>query len=491
MTAAEIEGLRDYLRSLPALSDANRPQRVRRSREDLWYMSVTYFPHHVEHATQDRSRFRRYIHRQLRPDMESHRIIELTAYRGAAKTTTVSNLFVLQSVIRKERRFVIIISATDTLARGIFEVIKTELEANHRFAHDHDISVIKSTDNEIVLRVADHLMKIQAAGSGAKIRGVRFLSYRPDLIILDDIENDENVESKTQRDKLYRWLLKTVLKLPSRRGWWNILIVGTILHHDSVLSRFKQRAGVLYRNFPLVLNWKRWTLDDPTLDTETLKREYDEDKESFLQEYQNIPLSAEALLFGEYETFERMPKCDAYFIGVDPAMGKAKGDYFAIAILGWNKATNRFYATARGYKKNPTDMIGTLLSVYTRYSKKSRTIIAMEVVAYQEFFRDVFKRTARQMGLTPPVVSLRNTVPKEIRIHSLAPLIKDRIILIDAQAVLLRDELDTYPKAAHDDLLDAVEMAKRAYEIGGGIDYKKLAEAQKKLKRYKTLTKAF
>ena len=491
MTRVEIDQLRDYLQSLPLLDDKDRPRRVARAKRDLWYMITTYFSHHVEGATKDESRFRKFVHKRLSPLLTEHRIVELTAYRGAAKTTTVSNLFVLQEVIRSSRRFILTISSTDTLAKSIFEVVKVELEENHRFRADHEIVIQKSNDAEIILEVAGHLMKLQCAGSGAKIRGIRYLSWRPDLIVLDDIENDEQVESKTQRAKLYRWYTKTIKKLPSRRGWHNILIVGTILHHDSLLSNLSTSRGTRYTNFPLVLDFKSWKLDDPTLDVDVFKEEYAEDKESFIQEYQNIPLSQDSLLFGKYKTYETMPKCDAYFIGVDPAMGKAKGDYFAIAILGWHREQKRFYLTARGYKKNPTDMIATLLSIYVRYSKISRTTLAMEIVAYQEFFRDVFKRQAKAMGLIPIVKSLRNNIPKEIRLNSLAPLIRDETILIDENAHLLLEELDTYPKAPHDDLLDASEMAKRVYEIGGGIDYAQVKKLQKELKRYKTLPKSF
>ncbi|SPW34055.1 Uncharacterised protein [Edwardsiella tarda] len=52
-------------------------------------------------------------------------------------------------------------------------------------------------------------VKITVAGSGKKLRGLRHGPYRPDLILLDDIENDENVRSPEQRDKLDSWLKKT------------------------------------------------------------------------------------------------------------------------------------------------------------------------------------------------------------------------------------------------------------------------------------------
>jgi hypothetical protein len=47
--------------------------------------------------------------------------------------------------------------------------------------------------------------------SGKKLRGLRHGPYRPDLCVLDDIENDEQVRNPDQRDKLHAWLTKTVM----------------------------------------------------------------------------------------------------------------------------------------------------------------------------------------------------------------------------------------------------------------------------------------
>ena len=45
-------------------------------------------------------------------------------------------------------------------------------------------------------------VKVDAVGSGKKLRGRKNRSWRPDLIVLDDIENDENVNTPEQRKKL-------------------------------------------------------------------------------------------------------------------------------------------------------------------------------------------------------------------------------------------------------------------------------------------------
>ncbi|CAH8721935.1 hypothetical protein WDD9_006538 [Paenibacillus melissococcoides] len=43
-------------------------------------------------------------------------------------------------------------------------------------------------------------IKVEAIGSGKKIRGRRHRKWRPDLIVLDDIENDENVYTRATQE---------------------------------------------------------------------------------------------------------------------------------------------------------------------------------------------------------------------------------------------------------------------------------------------------
>ncbi len=80
-------------------------------------------------------------------------------------------------------------------------------------------------------------IKVQVAGSGKKLRGLRHGPYRPDLVVLDDIENDENVRKPEQRNKLEGCLKKTVLPLVQAGGKLDVVYIGTILHYDSVQSR--------------------------------------------------------------------------------------------------------------------------------------------------------------------------------------------------------------------------------------------------------------
>jgi hypothetical protein len=76
---------------------------------------------------------------------------------------------------------------------------------------------------------------VVAKGQGMKVRGLKFNQYRPDKINIDDLENDELVESPERRAKLKRWFKMGVIPAMAKGG--KINIVGTILHHDALLAK--------------------------------------------------------------------------------------------------------------------------------------------------------------------------------------------------------------------------------------------------------------
>lgn len=68
--------------------------------------------------------------------------------------------------------------------------------------------------------------------------------------MLDDVENDENIQSKAQRDKLFNWFFKAILKLNFIGSKdYNYIIVGTRLHHDGLLARLSD----IYSSFKFKL----------------------------------------------------------------------------------------------------------------------------------------------------------------------------------------------------------------------------------------------
>lgn len=496
----EINELKLFLKSLPKLNDKNAPQRLKRAKDDFAFFVSTYLGHHIgldsSKKHKETSKFRQWVYKNLPVLTGKENKICIKAYRGAAKTTLM-RLFALWKLLRGDKRYAIFIGSTQDLAKETIDLLKTELEDNANLVMDFGISQGSVwTNEELVFSVGAVPCKIKSFGAGKKIRGTNFLSMRPDLIICDDIENDENIESKTQRDKLYNWFNKAILKLPSRLNkHYNIIIVGTTLHYDSLLQRLDKRDDFKSFNFPLVVEFpqnldeilqsgafdkaKGLKLDDSSLDGFAILSDLSQDRASFFSEFQNLPLDKENAPLAHYTTYTELPRSvESIIIGIDPSLGKTRGDYFALSTLYYTKATKTLYASAQGFKISPEKMIEKIIALYLRVSKVCATLtIATEEVAFQEFFKTQLKAKFNALGLFVPIVGIKNTQNKAVRLDALAPLLKDESILIDENAALLREELDSYPKCAHDDLLDSVEIALRAFNANARADYKHIHQS--------------
>jgi len=69
---------------------------------------------------------------------------------------------------------------------------------------------VKWAEEDIVTTTG---IRISARGAGQSLRGLRQRAARPDLVIVDDLENDQDVENAESREKLLRWVKRAVLNL--------------------------------------------------------------------------------------------------------------------------------------------------------------------------------------------------------------------------------------------------------------------------------------
>lgn len=99
-------------------------------------------------------------------------------------------------------------------------------------------------------------VRVMAVGSGSKVRGLLRSGRRPTLILCDDLENDKHVETREQRRKLRHWLTKALIPT-GIEGRVLTLVLGTILHADSLLARLISREdfpGWLKRRYAAQVN---------------------------------------------------------------------------------------------------------------------------------------------------------------------------------------------------------------------------------------------
>jgi hypothetical protein len=119
------------------------------------------------------------------------------APRGHAKSSALTHVFILGTVLFRSESYVILISTNEELAIEHLGDITRELTENEELITDFGIkSFITNSKTEIIVEFNDgHQFRILARGSGQKLRGRKWRGMRPGLIVCDDLEDDEQVEN--------------------------------------------------------------------------------------------------------------------------------------------------------------------------------------------------------------------------------------------------------------------------------------------------------
>ncbi len=181
----------------------------------------------------------------------------VTAFRGSGKSTIMTLSFPIWAVLgAPQKKFVLILTKTQAQAKIHFANLKRELESNELLRGDLGPFEDDGAEwGQYSIVLTKYNARITAASSEQSIRGLRHGEHRPDLVIVDDPEDLQSVKTLEGRDKTYQWLTGEVMPGGDRNT--KIIVVGNLLHEDSVMMRLKDgiEKGILngvYREYPLV-----------------------------------------------------------------------------------------------------------------------------------------------------------------------------------------------------------------------------------------------
>lgn len=247
------------------------------------------------------------------------------APRGFSKTTVIQ-LSMAFIICHHLRNFIALIEKTATEAGEVIKGVHDEFIDNERI-HLVYGSLIGKKDikNEVILHsttereargdVFINGVRIRGKGFNSTIRGLKSRQYRPDLIILDDVEEDEHINNPEQRNKYESNYNKGIQPAVDPNG--SIKTFGTILHQDSLLNNLiTNHGGKIYRAYDKkdpenTLLWpSRW----PFAKLEQKKKDMmssGQSSSAFAQEYLNDPISEEERVFKYHFLWELLPKPDA------------------------------------------------------------------------------------------------------------------------------------------------------------------------------------
>ncbi|MBS9777179.1 MAG: phage terminase large subunit [Gammaproteobacteria bacterium] len=476
---------------------AERRKKVFDSKNGYKYFCQNYFPHYTRHC--EPSKLHEYLFSLIPLILQDPDPCNdaLAAPRGEAKSVLGSQFTPLYCVVTAEKKNIPIISSTFEIAVDLLEGIKAELDSNPRIKIDFPECYGAGRTWQAGTIITTNNIKIKAFGAGKKLRGTRFGAYRPDLIILDDIENDENVRKPEQRQKLEDWLNKAVLPMVGAGEKGDVLYVGTILHYDSVLSRVLKNSmwrSKVFRAFikwPTNMNlWERWEelLRSCSKTGKSIARKFYYDNQAemdegaicswsarppltlmeirardghstFDSEYQNEPINSEDSLFqGAITYWSELPNDLIYFGSVDPSLGKngGRGDPSALLVGGYQRSTGKLYVVEAQIRRRAPDKI--ISDVITLHKEYSCHMWFVETVQFQSFLKDELVKRSAQQQIPVPARDVTPSTDKVLRIESLQPHVANGLIVLNVNQSTLISQLSHFPMADHDDGPDALHM---------------------------------
>ena len=409
----------------------------------------------------------------------SRRWLALGAPRGHAKSTLASLVLPLWSVGLNRKHFILLLSNTFNQAVKFLQAIKHEWETNRELQQTYpelSPNEDKWADSDIeLLRNGVPSHKLIALGAGAQLRGLKFLQHRPDLIVLDDCEDDEMVRSDLRRATFQEWFDNVVLKVDPQT---DLVMIGTVIHELSLLNRVlrqhdpadKLRYQEFERRLFVALDHgvSTWPQRETT---EQLLMQREVNPYSFAQEKQNEPVDPsycpfKSEFFTEHRFWNALPKHLSISITIDPAW--TIRDYSketALVCAGWDgKGRLWVLEDHHGKYDDPSLILDLILDWYARWNKNEQVhpdqrffCVGFDAVSAQKMLLTSFRDRCRQRNLHPVLRDLKADRDKIRRIWQLEPLFRQDRIFLKPDMLYLQHQLQGFPRNVQGGLVDVAD----------------------------------
>lgn len=284
----------------------------------------------------------------LLTNQEKERIL-LAIPRGHNKTT-MAKLAILWHFLFSPHRFCVYASGTNGLALNACKDIMGYLKNPNFIAVFGGIEIVKASETESLwvfkVNLGEGRFKtciLRALGAGQQVRGLNVDNQRPDLTVVDDLEDLDNTGSEVLQKKLDRWVFGSFLKALAKRR--KVIWLGNMLAKTSLLARLSRNpqwnpvvygaiikdavTGLLEPLWPWL-----WSIDE-------LMSNFREERdlgqtESWMCEMMNMPghgvngFNAQSF---NYKVVPMMDEIQAAWLCLDPAFGeKATSDKSSITV---------------------------------------------------------------------------------------------------------------------------------------------------------------
>lgn len=417
------------------------------------------------------------------------RYIAIAAPRGTGKTS-LSLAKAAQSILFRKRRFIPWVSTSHDIATLQTENLKRELVTapeikkifggvKTRQAGELDESFSKKA------WVGYNHSLVLPRGCGQQVRGILFGSARPDLIIVDDLEDADDVKNDDLRRALKQWFWADLIKCTSRFDKdFQIIYIDTLKHEDALLQDLLDSPSWASVRLE-ICNDDLISADPVFMPQQEVTALYDSHAEQgqldvFYREFRNLPIAKANASFQQryfqYMTVPESLECGAkweYVVLVDPAktvnMNSCES---AVVGVGIDTHGNRLYVRdVVAGKFHPDELYDHAISMCVRLGAR---VLAVEETSLKEFISQPIKNelTRRELHTIEYLgLEARGGVraeSKEQRIRALVPYYRQGLVFHNpAVCAALEAQLMAFPRSKRWDIMDALAYIIALLDVGG------------------------
>lgn len=389
---------------------------------------------------------------------------------------------VLRLVLTGKKSTVILASATQKAAARLLAPYRANLESNRRIIQYYGEQACIGEWAELEFKTRGGAMFI-GVGAGDAPRGARNEAVRPDVLLLDDFDTDEECMNPDVLDKKWDWWEHALY--PTRSTSEPLLVIwcGNIIAEDCCIAR----AGAMADHWDIVnIRDERGRSTWPEKNTEeSIDRALSKISTKAQQaEYFNNPI-VEGKTFGPRK-WGRVPWWQFPFLCVyaDPTQSEAKGSaknkkgsLKAVWLLG---KVGRVLYVIKGFlgKMTTEEFVSHFFTLYLYARARTKVPIflvqennSLQDPFFQQVFRPAFARKSREIGINLSVIpDEKKKTDKAVRIEAnLEPLHREGLLVLneaereDPHMKALDEEFKFFTMALkfHADGVDCVEGGNR------------------------------
>ena len=472
------------------------------------------------------------LHKQMQELIQSDaKKIVIAAPRGLGKTTHIRTGFATKQILFRMAKFLVYITKSAENSITQTENLKRELIASAKirqlFGSIKAREAVMDLQGSGIEFEESFSKKIWAAydtlvlprGRGQQVRGLLYKSDRPDLILVDDLEDPDMMESDIYRLKTKQWFFADVEKCVSRFDKnYKMIYIDTLKHEDSLLQMLIDSP-----------DWESLVLEacdddlNPTapeyMSAIEIRSEFEAHKEKgmldvFYREFRNLPISTSDPVFDPKNFKHVRENGDEWLVVesvkdergivqwklVDGVAPLKKKDLLMLVIVDPAKTLKLHSAESAVicmgvHTKNRSIILAEVISgkfypnelydhMFDLVRRRNARVLAVEVTSLHEFISQPIVNEIKIREIFVEYIELNAVGKKENRVATLAPLYRSGYMYHSIQHhTKAESQLMSYPRPKLWDVMDAMAYITKLMEnlwiyFDPSTDYEEDPEAE-------------